>query len=85
MGTRLIMAVLAAANSFLGSLWRIARQLFHETTGALFFVFAALGATAAWHEWQRGSSQWVTALAIGFAAMMAAFAVACFRSARRVR
>jgi len=83
--TRVIAALLAAANTFLHSLWRIARQLFHETVGALFFLFATLGGIAAWHEWQRRSPEWLIGLAIGFAAMMAAFAVASFRSARRVR
>ncbi len=74
-----------AAGGFLRTLLRIARQLFHETTGALFFVFAILGATAAWREWQKGSAQWHVAVSIAFSLMMVAFAVGAFRSARRVR
>ena len=31
-------------------LWRVTRQLFHEATGALFAVFAAYGAFAAWRQ-----------------------------------
>ncbi len=82
---QLIAALATAAGAFLRTLGRIARQLFHETTGALFFVFAIAGATAAWRAWQKGSAQWLVGLAIGFALMMTAFAVASFRSARRVR
>jgi hypothetical protein len=85
MRTQLIVALARAAGTFLRSLVRVARQLFHETTGALFFLFAILGATAAWREWQKGSAQWLVGAAIGFTLMMAAFAVVSFRSARRVR
>ncbi len=75
----------AATGGFARTLLRIARQVFHETAGAMFFFFAVLGGVAAWREWQKGSAQWLVALSIGFALMMAAFAVASFRSARRVR
>ncbi len=85
MRAQLLGALARAAEGFLRVLLRIARQLFHETTGALFFLFAIVGATAAWREWQKGSAQWLVGLAIGFTLMMAAFAVASFRSARRVR
>lgn len=78
-------ALAQAAGGFVRVLLRIARQLFHETTGALFFTFAIAGAVTAWRQWQKGRAQWLVALAIGFTLMMAAFAVASFRSARRVR
>ncbi len=85
MRAQLLGALARAAGGFLRTLLRVARQLFHETIGALFFLFAIVGATAAWREWQKGSAQWLVGLAIGFTLMMAAFAVASFRSARRVR
>ena len=85
MRSQLSNALARAAGGFLRTLLRIARQLFHETTGALFFAFAILGATAAWREWQNGSAQWQVAVSIGFSLMMVAFAVAAFRSAHRVR
>ncbi len=78
-------ALARAAGSFARTAARIARQLFHETTGALFFLFALVGAVAAWREWQKGSAQWLVGVTIAFAVMMAAFAVASFRSARRIR
>jgi hypothetical protein len=74
-----------AGSTFFGTLWRIARQLFHETAGALFAVFAVAGALAAWREWQRGERTWLLWLALAFVVMMGSFAVAAFRSARRVR
>ena len=85
MRVQLAHALAMAAAGFLRTLVRITRQLFHETTGALFLLFAVVGAASAWREWRKGSDHWLVALAIGFALMMAAFAVASFRSARRVR
>jgi hypothetical protein len=67
-------------------LWRVTRQLFHETTGALFGLFAVFGGFVAWREWKHGSSvMWIMAVAIAYAIMMAAFAFGSFRKARRVR
>ncbi len=74
-----------SAGGFLRTVWRVGRQLFHEITGAMFLLFAFAGASGAWREWHRGAAQWLIAVTIGFALMMAAFAVASFRSARRVR
>lgn len=85
MWTRIILAILAALSGFLRSLWRAARQLFHETAGAFFVLFAVMGASSAWHEWRRGSEEWLIALAVLFTLVMAGFAVASFRSAHRVR
>ncbi len=67
------------------TLWRVGRQVFHETTGALFGLFAFSAATSAWRGWHRGSAEWIVALAAGFSLLMATFAVSAFRSARRVR
>jgi len=78
-------ALLRAGGSFLRALWRIARQLFHETTGAFYVVFAVVGAAGAWREWKKEGALWLVAVSIGFSLMMVAFAVAAFRSARRER
>jgi hypothetical protein len=67
------------------TLWRVARQLFHETTGALFGLFAAWAAFAAWKQWKQRPALWLMGFAIVYAVMMAAFAVVSFRRARRVR
>jgi glycerol uptake facilitator-like aquaporin len=82
---RLLSAIIAAVQAFLRSIWRAARQLFHEITGAFFVLFASMGAVSAWRHWQRGSEIWLIGLSLAFALMMAAFAFASFRSARRVR
>src|SRR6266849_5632184 len=75
MQLRLLSKVLAkAGGGFARVLLRVARQLFHETTGAMFSAFAIAGAMAAWRQWQKGTAQWLVALAVGFALMMVAFA-----------
>ena len=85
MGTQLLRALFAAIAGFLRVVWRAARQLFHEMTGALFALFAALGGVTAWREWQKGSARWIFAVMILFALAMAFFAVTSFLRARRVR
>jgi len=65
--------------------WRIARQLFHETTGAFFGIFAAWAAFAAWKQWKHRPALWLMGFALAYAIMMAAFSFASFRRARRVR
>lgn len=85
MRAQMIGALARAAGGFARTLARVVRQVFHETTGALFFLFAVVGAIAAWREWHKGAAQWLVGLAVAFALMMAGFAVASFRSARRVR
>lgn len=66
-------------------LWRVARQLFHETTGAMFGIFAAWGAFAAWKQWKHRPILWIMIVAIAYAVTMAVFAFTSFRRARRVR
>lgn len=65
--------------------WKLARQLFHETTGTFFGLFAVYGAAAAWKQGHQPSGRWIALVALGYAVMMAFFAVLSFRSARRVR
>ena len=66
-------------------LWRAARQLFHEITGAIFAVFALYGAVAAWRQWHSRVAAWLMGAAIAYALMMAGFAFSSFLRARRVR
>jgi hypothetical protein len=81
---RLLLALLAGLAAFLRAVWRTVRQLFHEITGAFFLLFALLGALSVWREWQRGAAAWLIALAAAFTLMMASFALAAFRSARKL-
>ena len=86
---RFFVALWRAIQTFLATLWRVARQLFHETAGALFLLLAAAGALSTWRYWKQmtpgTSGPWTVALAASFTGMMAYFALASFRSARRVR
>jgi glycerol uptake facilitator-like aquaporin len=82
---RTIVALYHAVRIFLATLWRITRQLFHETAGALFLLFSVSGASGAWRAWRHASSAWIVALCLLFAAMMAAFSATSFRDAHRVR
>jgi hypothetical protein len=66
-------------------IWRVIRQVFHETTGTLFAVFGAYGLLLAWRQWHARPVFWLTGLAIAYAVMMAAFAFGAFRRARRLR
>jgi hypothetical protein len=85
MSAQLLAALWRSVIVTLRVFWRVTRQLFHEATGALFGVFAAWAAFAAWKQWKQRPILWVMGLAIAYAIMMAAFAFASFRRARRVR
>jgi len=65
--------------------WRLARQLFHEATGALFGLFAAWAAFAAYKQWRHRPALWLMGLAIAYAIMMTVYAFGSFRRAKRVR
>jgi len=89
---RLLLALWRAVQTFLDTLWRVARQLFHEVTGAAFLLLALGGALSTWRYWRSlppgshaPSQFWSIGLAAAFTLMMAAFSVSSFRSARRVR
>jgi len=68
-------------------IWRAVRQLFHETTGVFFALFAVYGGIAAWREWKYHPTYWIWIIvfAVLYAMMMAAFAFLAFRRARRIR
>jgi hypothetical protein len=66
-------------------IWRVVRQVFHETTGVFFAIFALYGAIAAWREWKYHPTYWIIGFAVLYAAMMAGFAFFAFRRARRIR
>lgn len=85
MSTSMLPVLWRSARVTLRAFWRAARQLFHESTGALFGIFAAYGAWAAWRQWKLHFALWLMGFAILYAVMMAAFAWDAFRRARRVR
>ncbi len=82
---RVIVAFIRAVCVFLATVWRVARQLFHEAAGAAFLLFAFAWGLAALREWRRQSAPWLVAVCVCFTVMMAAFSLTSFRDARRVR
>jgi hypothetical protein len=89
---RFFLALWRALCTFCRTLWRIARQLFHEAAGAAFLLLALGGALSTWRYWRSlppgshaPSQFWAVALAASFTVMMVAFSISSFRSARRVR
>jgi hypothetical protein len=74
-----------SAKVTLRVIWRVARQVFHEATGALFGLFAGWGLLLAWRQWQHRPVLWLVALAVLYALMMGAFAFGAFRRAKRIR
>ncbi len=85
MGIGWIAAAWKAAGIMLRAWWKVARQLFHETTGALFGLFAVSGGMAAWRQWNHARIPWLIGLTVFYSVLMAIFCIASFRSARRVR
>jgi glycerol uptake facilitator-like aquaporin len=86
---RFFVALWRAIQTFLATLWRVIRQLFHEAAGTMFLLLAVGGAVSTWRYWKQmtpgAHAPWIVGLAAAFTAMMAYFALASFRSARRVR
>ena len=70
---------------FFRTLWRVLRQVFHESTGTLFLILALFWTTAAVREWMRGSEVWAWAALGAFALMFGACGLSSFLAARRVR
>jgi glycerol uptake facilitator-like aquaporin len=85
MSGRMISAFVRSSIVTMRVFWRITKQLFHETTGALFAVFAGYGGYIVWKEWKQGPSIWLMAVGAVYALMMGAFAFGSFRRAKRVR
>ncbi len=85
MSGRMISALVRSCIVTLRTFWRITKQLFHETTGAFFAVFAVYGGYIVWKEWKHGPSPWLMAVGAVYALMMGAFAFGSFRRAKRVR
>ena len=79
------MGLFATVRHSLRVLWRAARELFHEVTGAVFFVLALAAVQGAWRGWQNGAAHWLVGVGAGYALLMIFFGVLSFRDSRRVR
>jgi hypothetical protein len=65
-------------------LWRVLKQLFHETTGAAFAVLALAWLNAALRAWSRDAARWLIIMAVAVAILFVFFAVTSFRRARKL-
>jgi hypothetical protein len=72
-------------RGFFRTLWRAARQVFHETIGAVFFLLALMWANAALRYWRQRAANWEWRTSVGMALAMALFGFISFRASRRVR
>lgn len=79
------MGLFAAVRHSLRVIWRAARELFHEVTGALFFILALSAVQSSWRAWHRGAEHWLVGMGAGYAVLMILFGVLSFRDSRRVR
>jgi len=73
------------SGGFFRTLWRVIRQVFHESTGAIFLIMALFWTVAAVRQWRQGAETWSWAVLGGFALLFTVFGLTSFRSARRVR
>jgi multisubunit Na+/H+ antiporter MnhB subunit len=65
-------------------LWRVLRQLFYETVGAVFVVLAFGWLNSAFRAWTRDVAHWLIAVSVGVALLFIFFAVSSFRRARQL-
>jgi hypothetical protein len=79
------MGLFATVRHSVRVLWRAARELFHEVTGAVFFILALAAVQSAWRAWNRGAAGWLVGIGVGYALLMIFFGVLSFRDSRRVR
>jgi hypothetical protein len=84
-GSNWLLAAWRAGVTMLRVFWKLLRQLFHETAGALFGIFAIYAGSASWKQIHRPGGEWIAAFAAAYAGMMAFFCIGSFRRARRVR
>jgi hypothetical protein len=79
------MGMFAGARHMVRVLWRAARELFHEVTGALFFLIALSAIQSAWRAWRHGVGHGMVGVIAVYAALMILFGVLSFRDSRRVQ
>lgn len=75
----------AGIRHMLRVLWRAARELFHEVTGALFFLIALSAIQSGWRAWHRGAGHGMVGVIAVYAALMVFFGILSFRDSRRVQ
>ena len=65
-------------------LWRVAKQVFHETMGAAFALLAVGWMNSAFRAWTRDAAYWLVGVSIVVALLFGTFAVSSFRRSRQL-
>lgn len=65
-------------------LWRVLKQLFYETVGAVFAVLALGWFNSAFRAWTRDVAHWLIGVSVAVALLFVFFAVSSFRRARQL-
>jgi hypothetical protein len=65
-------------------LWRVVKQVFHESIGATFALLAFGWLNSAFRAWTRDVSHWLIGVSVAVALLFAAFSVSSFRRARQL-
>jgi hypothetical protein len=73
------------SGGFFRTLWRVIRQLFHETTGSAFVLLALFWTLAGIRQWRHGAATWTWVAFGSFALLLGSFGVSSFLASRRVR
>jgi hypothetical protein len=63
-------------------LWRVLKQIFHETVGAIFAILALGWFNSAFRAWTRDVAYWLIDVSVAVALVFVFFAVSSFRRAR---
>jgi len=79
------MGLYATVRHSLRILWRAARELFHEVTGAVFFILAFAALSASWRAFHNGAGRWLVGMIAGYALLMIFYGLLSFRDSKRVR
>jgi len=65
-------------------LWRVAKQVFHETMGAAFALLAVGWMNSAFRAWTRDAAYWLVGVSVVVALLFGTFAVSSFRRSRQL-
>ena len=65
-------------------LWRVAKQVFHETIGAAFALLAVGWMNSAFRAWTRDTAHWLIGVSIVVALLFGTFSVSSFRRSRQL-
>jgi len=65
-------------------LWRVVKQLFYESMGAIFALLSLAWLNSAFRAWTRDVASWLIAVTVSVALLFLFFAVTSFRRARQL-